>query len=263
MSKTIAIVALKGGVGKTTLVSNLGTVFANDFKKKVLLIDANFNAPNLGAHLGVIGAKRNLHTVLQGKNKIHDSIYEHAYGFHIMPASIDNLKVDYLRLNELVKSVKDHYDVILLDSSPALNDEMLAVITSSDELLVVSTPDHPTLLCTMNAVKLAKKKGTNINGIILNKVLGKKYELSKGEIESIADAVVIGNLPFDIRIMKGLAEYKPMVLFKPRCSLSKGFRKLAGNLIDEEYDDKGLINNIRDFIVNDVERSLRLIGLGD
>lgn len=263
MGKVIGVISIKGGVGKTTLVSNLGASLANDFNKKVLLIDANFNAPNLGAHLGVIGAKNNLHTVLLEKSNIREAIYEHAYGFHIMPASVDALKVDYLKLKDLVKILRDKYDVILLDSSPALNDEMLAVIISSDELLVVSTPDHPTLLCTMNAVRLAKKKGTNINGIILNKVLGKKYELSKGEIESIADAVVIGNLPFDIRIMKGLAEYKPMVLFKPTCSLSKGFRKLAGNLIDEEYEDKGLINNIRDFIVNDVERSLRLIGLGD
>ncbi len=263
MGKVIGVISIKGGVGKTTLVSNLGTVFANDFKKKVLLIDANFNAPNLGAHLGVIGAKKNLHTVLQGKTTILGSIYEHAYGFHIMPASIDNLKVDYLKLGELVKSVKDHYDVILLDSSPALNDEMLAVIMAADELLVISTPDHPTLLCTMNAVKLAKKKGTNINGIVLNKVLGKKFELTKGEIESIADAPVVGTLPFDVRILKGLSEYKPMVIHKPRCSLSRSFKRVAAYLLGEDLKEKSVIENIKEFIVNDVEESLRLIGLGD
>ncbi len=263
MGKVIGVISIKGGVGKTTLVSNLGTVFANDFKKKVLLIDANFNAPNLGAHLGVIGAKKNLHTVLQGKNRANDAIYEHAYGFHIMPASIENLKVDYLKLSEVVKNVKDHYDVILLDSSPALNDEMLAVMMASDELLVISTPDHPTLLCTMNAVKLAKKKGTNIHGIILNKVLGKKFELTKGEIESIADAPVVGHLPFDVRIMKGLAEYKPMILHKPRSSLSQSFRRIAAYLLGEEVKKKSVLTNIKEFIVNDVEESLKLIGLGD
>jgi len=263
MGKVLGVISIKGGVGKTTLVSNLGASLANDFKKKVLLIDANFNAPNLGAHLGVIGAKKNLHTVLQGKNKVTDSIYEHAYGFHIMPASIENLKVDYSKLKEIVKDVKDHYDVVLLDSSPALNDEMLAVIMAADELLVISTPDHPTLLCTMNAVKLAKKNGTPINGIILNKVLGKSYELTKGEIESVADAPIVGSLPFDIKIMKGLAQYKPMVLFKPNGSLSKSFRKVAAYVLDQEYDEKGFLSSIKEYIANDVEKSLRLIGLGD
>ena len=47
MGKVLGVISIKGGVGKTTLVSNLGASLANDFKKKVLLIDANFNAPNL------------------------------------------------------------------------------------------------------------------------------------------------------------------------------------------------------------------------
>ena len=263
MGKIIGVISIKGGVGKTTFVSNLGTTLANDFKKKVLLIDANFNAPNLGAHLGVIGAKNNLHTVLQGKHKPHSAIYEHAYGFHILPASIEGAKVNYLKLKDIVKELKGHYDIILLDSSPALNEEMLAVIMASDELFVISTPDHPTLLCTMNAVKIAKKNGTNINGIILNKVLGKKYELTKGEVESVADAPVVGNLPFDIRILKGLAEYKPMVLFKPRCSLSRSFKKLAAYILGEEVEDKTVLTNLKEYIIEDLEKSLRLIGLGD
>jgi septum site-determining protein MinD len=263
MGIVVGVISIKGGVGKTTLVSNLGAALANEFNKKVLLIDANFNAPNLGAHLGVLGAKKNLHTVLLGKSKLHEGIYEHAYGFHIMPASLDTMKVDYLKLKEVVKTLKDKYDVILLDSSPALNDEMLAVIVSSDELLVVSTPDHPTLLCTMNADKLAKTKGTNISGIVLNKVLGKRYELTKGEIESVVDAPMISKLPIDLRVMKGLSEYKPMVLFKPRSYLSKGIKKIAASIIGEEYKEKNIFVNLKDYFAEDMEKSLRLIGLGD
>jgi MinD-like ATPase involved in chromosome partitioning or flagellar assembly len=45
--KIIGIISIKGGVGKTTAVSNLGAVLANEFGKKVLLVDANFTAPNL------------------------------------------------------------------------------------------------------------------------------------------------------------------------------------------------------------------------
>ena len=45
------------------------------FGKKVLLIDANFSAPNLGIHLNIIEPKNTIHQVLTGDSKIEDSIY--------------------------------------------------------------------------------------------------------------------------------------------------------------------------------------------
>ena len=44
MVKTIGIVSIKGGVGKSSSVSALGASLANDFNKKVLIVDANFSS---------------------------------------------------------------------------------------------------------------------------------------------------------------------------------------------------------------------------
>ena len=62
--RTIGIISLKGGVGKTTTVANLGAVLAKEFNKKVLVIDANFSAPNLGLHLGIVEPKVTIQDVL-------------------------------------------------------------------------------------------------------------------------------------------------------------------------------------------------------
>ena len=51
MSKIIAIVSGKGGVGKTTSAINLG-VALNKFGKNVVVVDANLTTPNIGLHLG-------------------------------------------------------------------------------------------------------------------------------------------------------------------------------------------------------------------
>ncbi|GAG95692.1 unnamed protein product [marine sediment metagenome] len=63
MGKAIGILSLKGGVGKTSVVAALGDAFA-DFGKKVLLIDANFSAPNLGLHFNIVDPEKTIHDLL-------------------------------------------------------------------------------------------------------------------------------------------------------------------------------------------------------
>ena len=54
MTKVIGIIAIKGGVGKTTIAASLASNLVNEYHKKVLLVDANFSAPNLGLHMDII-----------------------------------------------------------------------------------------------------------------------------------------------------------------------------------------------------------------
>ncbi|HDD45868.1 MAG TPA: septum site-determining protein MinD, partial [Candidatus Aenigmarchaeota archaeon] len=53
MTKIISVVSGKGGVGKTTLVANLGVALAS-IGKNVLLIDGNLSGANLGLHLDIL-----------------------------------------------------------------------------------------------------------------------------------------------------------------------------------------------------------------
>ncbi|MBU2612418.1 MAG: MinD/ParA family protein, partial [Nanoarchaeota archaeon] len=159
MGKVIGILSLKGGVGKTTSVVSLGAALAS-FGKKVLLVDANFSAPNLGIHLNLIEPQKTIHHVLSGDAEIEEAVYDFE-NLHVIPASVYPKKqFDPLKLKEKLKKIKNKYDFILIDSSPSLNNETLATIISADELFVVSTPDYSTLTMTLKAIAVAKKRGT-------------------------------------------------------------------------------------------------------
>jgi septum site-determining protein MinD len=242
--RIIGVISIKGGVGKTTTVSNLGAVLANQFGKKVLLVDANFTAPNLGLHLGVVKPQVTMHDVLAGKVNTVDAIYNHEYGFHIIPASLSPKKVDPLKLKEKIKALKSYYDIILIDSSPNLNDEMLATIAASDELLVVTTPDYPTLSTTLNAVKIAKQRKTPISGLVLNKVRNKKFELSLNDIEYAAETPVVAVLNDNVSILEALQHTKPITMHDDKHDISVEYTKLAAALIGEKHEDKRLFSRI-------------------
>ncbi len=234
MGKTIGIVSLKGGVGKTSVVTALGGAIAN-FDKKVLLIDGNLSAPNLGLHLNIINPDTTLHHVLNGESNIKDAIHELS-GFDVIPSSIFNrMDVNPLKLKDRIKFLKRKYDFILIDSSPSLNEETLAVMLASDGLLVVTTPDHPTLGMTLKAVKLAKQRGTIIDGLVLNKVNNKNFELSIDDIEDTVEVPVMAVIPHDINVLKALSEFIPSTLYNPKSDASIEYKKLAATLIGEKY----------------------------
>jgi septum site-determining protein MinD len=241
MSKVIGVISIKGGVGKTTVTTNLGAVLAKQFGKKVLLIDANFSAPNLGLHFGLVKPQATLHDVVSGKSDFEKATYVHEAGFHFVPGSLNaSGKFDVFALKKKIKDIKDNYDVILIDSSPTLNAEMLSAIIASDELLVVTSPDYPTLSCTIRATKLAKSKNTPILGMVLNKKRGKNFELSIEDIEELADVPVLAVLKDDNKVLEALSETTPVSLFAPTSNAGIEFRKLAACLIGETYQEPGI-----------------------
>jgi len=236
MGKIIGIISIKGGVGKTSVVSALGAAIANEFDKKVLLIDANFSSPNLALHLGLVNPEITLHHILNNRADANEAIYETEHGFHIMPGALVYKKINPIKLKDKIKHLRDYYDIILIDSSPTLNEEILATMLASDELFVVTTPDHVTLSTTLRAVKLAKQRKTPIKGLILNKVHNKNFELSLEEIEEAADCNVLAVLPYELNILKALSKNTPSTLHKQSESTFE-YIKLAGALIGEDYKD--------------------------
>ena len=234
MGKTIGVISLKGGVGKTSVVASLGDAIA-DFGKKVLLIDGNLSSPSLGLHLNLINPEKTLHHVLDRSVNTKDAIYEFG-NFHLMPASIfDRVDVNPLALRDRIKGLKRLYDFIIIDSSPALDAETLAVMSASDEILAVTTPDRPTLSATIKAVNFAKRKGTPIAGIVLNKVHNKSFEIPFEDIEETLDVPILAVVPYDVKVLESLAHMTPYTSHKPNSKGSVEYKKLAASLIGEKF----------------------------
>lgn len=239
MGKVIGILSLKGGVGKTTSTVSLGASLAS-LGKKVLLVDANFSAPNLGIHLNVLNPDKTLHHVLTGEAKLDEAIYN-LDDFDLLPASIYPKKqFDPMKLKEKIRALKLKYDFIIIDSSPSLNSETLATMVSSDELFVVSTPDYSTLTMTLKAIALAKKRGTPITGLILNKVYNKNFELKLEDLEKTSGVPVLAVIPHDVGVLKSQSYFVPAPFFKPNSNLGVEYRKLAACVAGEKYSPRRL-----------------------
>jgi len=227
MGKVIGLISIKGGVGKTTIASSLAVDLVNHHNKKVLLVDANFSAPNVGLHMNIPKPDKTIHDILAGHARLSHGIHN-SYGVDVIPGSyIYEKQINVLKLQHKINKLKDKYDFVVIDSSPSLNEEMLATILAAESLFIVTTPDLPTLTCSLKAAKTVKERNKNISGIIINKIRDPKFELSLDEIQDTTEIPVVARIPDDINSTRALFTQIPIPIYKRNSPFSKEINNLS------------------------------------
>jgi septum site-determining protein MinD len=234
--RVIGIVSSKGGVGKTTLTANLG-VGLKHFDRNVVLVDGNLTNANLGLHFGISHAPLTLVDVLKKRKNILDAIHRHDSGVDIIPSplDLDLTKVNPKKIKKVIKDLKNFYEILVIDSAPGVGTDTMSVIGLSDEILVITTPDPPSVFGCLKTINIARKLGREIGGIILNRVENKNYEVKRKDVESICGVNVVSIIPEDKNIQRSLIFQKPVVSYKPFSKSSKEFKRLSALLIGEQY----------------------------
>ncbi len=227
MVRVLGVIAIKGGVGKTTFSSSLATSLVNHYGKKVLLVDANYSAPNLGLHMDIVSPDKTIHDVLANKVRMRGAIHN-KYGVDVIPGSYNyNERLNYLKLRDKINSVKNDYDFVIIDSSPSLNAEVLSTILASDNLFLMSTPDYPTIACSLRAAKLAEQRGRKIDGIVINKIRDPEYEIDLDEIEETTGIPVVGRIPDDKVGTRAIFTRIPISIYNKRSGFGKEIDRIS------------------------------------
>ena len=169
MGKIIAVANQKGGVGKTTTAVNL-TAALKEAGKKVLLCDFD---PQANATSGMGINKRKIHysvydTVVNGVSP-SDAIVTTKFG-DVLPATADlagaaveliGMEEPNYRLRNVLRQVKDRYDLIFIDCPPSLELLTLNGLCAAEGILVPVQCEYYALeglTDLMTTLRMAKKR---------------------------------------------------------------------------------------------------------
>ena len=247
MSKTriIGCLAAKGGVGKTTSSINLSAALGF-FGKNVIIVDGNLTTPNIGIYLGVPIAPITLHDVLKGKNEIDEALYNHMGGVKIVPASIALKDAKKIELGGLRGAISDLYgecDYVIVDGAAGLGKESIATIKAVDEVLIIANPEMPSVTDALKTIKIAKELKKKILGVVVTKTNIKNADMPIRDIENILETPVIGIIPEDRAIKFSQAKKEAVVHTYPKSAASIQYKKLAADLIGEQYSESIELQN--------------------
>ena len=108
----LGVYSAKGGVGKTTTVSNLGAALAQKLKGKVIIVETNMTASNLGLHLGIVDPPVVVQDVVYGRVRTDDAIVKTDYGLHVLPGSVAfTEELGPIDLSALLEALRKKFEV--------------------------------------------------------------------------------------------------------------------------------------------------------
>ncbi|MFP4115775.1 MAG: P-loop NTPase [Candidatus Aenigmatarchaeota archaeon] len=248
MSDIISIVSGKGGTGKTITAANLSLAL-QEFGKQVVCLDTDLDSSNLGLQLGHTPDKNTLENYLRGDINELKAVNVHDSGLLFVPSSLhltgDAVRED--RLNKMIERFSGFTDHIVIDAPPGFNEGFYNSLKVSDRVLVVTNPEFQALQDVMKIAEEAGKHGTDIEGLVLNKLEGLNEETTQKEVETVTGLEVLQKIPYEKEVQKSVHRREPLVA-DPHSKVGHRFRELAARITGRKFEPpwySGIVRNVK------------------
>jgi septum site-determining protein MinD len=109
---------------------------------------------------------------------------------------------------------------------------------AADQVLIITTPDSPSIADALKTKIIAEKVGAKPIGIIINFVRNEAGEISKEKIMTLMELPSYGSIPFDIEVRKTFLEKNvmPVIIRKPKSPASIAFKNIALKLCGKQEE---------------------------
>lgn len=236
--RVIAVYSLRGGAGVTCLATNLAMAVTFARKTPATLLDF---AP-MGGHLALMLGLRPTNSIGQLFNNndnlsveaINPHLLKHKTGVQLLasaPGFGQNEAFNGGRLLNLLRVIKTGLPVTVLDMPQLLEPQISPVLQLIDKLVLVITPDMPSVQATVTALQGLAKLGYRNQQILL--VLNQITPFNGLPAESIQKTLrrpINSVIPFEADMLKAANTGKPLLLLSPQSPASIAMAQLANKL---------------------------------
>ncbi|PKN08756.1 MAG: MinD/ParA family protein [Deltaproteobacteria bacterium HGW-Deltaproteobacteria-8] len=241
LPKIISVASGKGGVGKTNVTLNLAWALAR-LGRSVCLFDADLGLSNVDVLLG-ISPQRTLDQVLFEGLPLSQVITPVATGIDLVPGSSGVARMAELTRAARTRLVREFaalscYDYVLVDNSPGISPQVLALCLAAQELVVVVNPEVTSLTDSYALIKVLHGRGLSWPPLVLiNRAQSPQAaELAFRRIQATAqkhlklNCTYLGYLPEDVSVARASALQRPVLEAFPQSAFAQAVVQAAGRL---------------------------------
>ena len=236
-ARVIVITSGKGGVGKTTTTANIGAALA-DKGHKVLLIDTDIGLRNLDVVMGLENRiVYDLIDVIEGRCRVSQALIKdkRCQNLVLLPAAQirDKNDVNTDQMKELIYSLKESFDYILIDCPAGIEQGFKNAIAAADEAIVVTTPEVSATRDADRIIGLLEAAGIKNPRLVINRLridmVKDKNMLGVEDILEILAVKLLGVVPDDENVVISTNKGEPLV-YKGDSLAAKAFKNIASRI---------------------------------
>lgn len=255
----ITVFSTKGGVGKTTIASNLAVTLEMSTGMKVGLVDADLQFGDVALFLNIL-PKVTIADLIKDIDQLDERLlnsylFNYKENVRVLPAPFRPEQAEFItgkHLTAILEEMRASFDYIVVDTAPAFNDAMLAVLDVSDKVLVVSVTDLPTIKNVKICLEVMETLGYDKEKIKL--VLNRAHSesgLDLNEVEESLRYKFSATLPSDGKtVVASVNRGIPFVVSNPDTQIAKSIYGLIRAITPQDTDDEptqsgGLVHKIK------------------
>jgi len=241
--EVIAVAGATGGVGCTSVASNLGCILAGEPGKSVALLDLDLALGDADVFLNVI-PDYTLADVVQNVSRLDiqllkKSLTKHASGLYLLPRPVelhDTNAITAESLRKVIGLLKASFTHLIVDLSKGYSEVDMSVMEAANKVLLVTQLDLP---CLRNVVRLMMSF-EEIAGlkqkveIVVNRAGLDSGQISLKKAKETIGREVYALLPNDYRTMVSVRNNGvPLITQAPKAAITIALREMVAKLAGE------------------------------
>jgi len=248
IKKKIVVLSGKGGVGKSTVSTNLA-VGLSQKGYHVGLLDIDIHGPNIPNMLGLQGTPPLITDMGLFPIKVFNNLQVISIGFFLEGKDTPVIWRGPLKHRMIEQFLTDvrwgELDYLVVDSPPGTGDEIISIVQLLDKVdsaVIVATPQDVALADVRRSIRFCLEGSIPIAGIIENMSgfvcphCGNTVEIFKtGGAEKLAQEYKVpflGKIPIDPKIVSAGDDGKPVMIYYPDSAPAKAFSEIISKIVE-------------------------------
>ena len=244
--KVVSFFSPKGGVGRTTLAVNFAVAARTELDMKVALVDGGLQFGDVGVLLNLNPKNQSIADVAREMNggdleTLESTLVEHSSGVRVLmappsPEMAELITPDHL--SRIVAALRTTHDLVVVDSSPLLQDVTLAFLDQSDIVFAVLTLEITNIKNMRQFLALTDQLGYAEDKVqlLLNRS-DSGYGIRQQDVESSIGRKISHSVVSDGRtVVYALNRGVPFVVSARQTRVSEDVVRVAKAVLTEEPD---------------------------
>ena len=253
--RVVAVHSPKGGVGTSTVATNIAMAAAQRKPDRVVIVDFDFQFGQVATHLN-IQPRQTIADVIRDEAALREPellrtyATKHDSGLHVLAGSTGPELANLItpdHIDKILTTLLETYDQVVVDTGSWLDERTLRTFEHAETVLFVVNPEIAALKALAALVEYLNEAGTvaSKTTFVLNNTFGREI-LKLRDVEQALGTKVGADLPYDpFLYLKAVNEGVPIVLGAPRSLAAERLVKLSssafgadGIVVPSEADER-------------------------